>query len=271
MVFACMFLMAACKKEENAAPAPQDNPGAAGQSFTVKMTDAPGDFEALDVKVVGVEAYLEGQGWVTIDNRAKAVNVVSLTNGAETEIAVNNNAQAGVYTKLKVKFDPQAELKLNAYALVNYGGVIKSDNRIDLVWLYSGANEVEIAINETVTAQTGAEVLLDFDAAASVIEDGNKYLLQPVIREIKDARTGIQGEVEGQANAAIVITDGTNTFATYINAEGKFMLKGIKPGVYKLIIDPAAKAIDDVEKQNKELSGVVIVEGQITQMGKIAL
>lgn len=266
-----MFFLASCKKDDNAAPM-QDNPGSEpqAQTFKVKMTDAPGDYEGLDMKIIGVDAYLEGKGWVALDAQGHAIDVLDLTNGTEVEIASKSNAEVGVYTKLKVKFDTDAMLTVNANALAEGGGgSVFSDNTFELAW--NGTQEIEVAINEEVSADAGAEVLLDFDVAQSVIKDVNKYFIKPVIREIKNEQTGVKGEVEGTINAAITLSDGQNTFTTFIDAEGQFMLRGIKPGTYKLVILPAKKAIGEIQPEPKEIEGVVIVEGEIKQMGQLAL
>jgi hypothetical protein len=273
LALVAMFFLAACKKDESPSPTSNNNPGGEPEanSFNVKMTDAPGDFEALDVTIVGVEAYMNGKGWVSLDNSAKAINVLSLTNGTEASIASNSNAEAGLYTKLKVKFDADAKLKLNANALIDFNGTILSDNKVQLAWMNSSANEVEIEINEEVSASSGAEVLLDFDVAASVKEGADKYILDPTIRVIKDTETGIKGEVKGTANAAVTLTDGNNTYSTFIDAQGKFMLRGVESGMYDLIIDAATDPQEKVIPQEKKINGVLIAEGEVKQMGQITL
>ena len=88
------------------------------------------------------------------------------------------------------------------------------------------------------SADAGAQVLLDFDVAQSIIRGANKYFIKPAIRELKNTQTGVKGEVEGAASAAITLSDGQNTFSTFIDAEGKFMLRGVNAGTYKMIIQP---------------------------------
>lgn len=272
LAFAAIFFFAACKKDDDAAPM-QNNPGGEpqAQSFTVKMTDAPGDFEALNVTITGVDAYIEGQGWVSLDNSNNtSVDVLTLTNGNETTIASSANAQAGVYTKLRVAFDQDAKLTLNSEALVGFGGIILAGNRVQLTWMSSTSNEVIIDINEYVSADVGAEVLLDFDVASSIERDADRYLINPSMRVINDARTGVKGEVEGSANAAIMLTDGQNSYSTFIDAQGRFMIRGVRSGTYTMIIDAASQAAAN-NQADKEISGVVIVEGEIKQMGQITL
>jgi hypothetical protein len=269
--FAAIFSLAACKKDDSAAPM-QDNPGSQpqAQTFNVKMTDGPGDYEGLDIKIVSVDAYLDGKGWVNLDAQQKSVDVLSLTNGAEMSIAAKNNAEIGAYTKLKVTIDADAQLQLNAFAMADADpATIISANQVKLGW--DGTREIEIAIDEQVTTAVGAEVLIDFDVANSIKFVAGKYIIKPIIREIKDARTGVQGRVEGTADAAITVTNGSATFTTYIDAQGRFMLRGINPGTYKVIIQRAQNEIDTIKPAPKEIEGVVIVNGEIKQMGQIAL
>jgi hypothetical protein len=234
------------------------------------MTDGPGDYEGLDIKIVSVDAYLDGKGWVNLDAQQKSVDVLSLTNGAEMSIAAKNNAEIGAYTKLKVTIDADAQLQLNAFAMADADpATIISANQVKLGW--DGTREIEIAIDEQVTTAVGAEVLIDFDVANSIKFVAGKYIIKPIIREIKDARTGVQGRVEGTADAAITVTNGSATFTTYIDAQGRFMLRGINPGTYKVIIQRAQNEIDTIKPAPKEIEGVVIVNGEIKQMGQIAL
>jgi hypothetical protein len=269
--FAAIFSLAACKKDETAALM-QDNPGnqPQAQTFNVKMTDGPGDYEGLNIKIVSVDAYLDGKGWVNLDAQEKTVNVLSLTNGTDMSIAAKRNAEVGAYTKLKITIDADAQLKLNAFAMAEADpATIISANEVKLGW--DGSREIEIVIDEHVTTQAGAEVLIDFDVANSVKLFAGKYIIKPVIRQIKDARTGVQGRVEGSADAAITVTNGSATFTTYIDAQGRFMLRGINPGTYKVLIQRAKKETDAIKPAPKEIDGVVIVDGEIKQMGQIAL
>lgn len=132
----------------------------------------------------------------------------------------------------------------------------------DLNW--GSSQQVEIEINEQLSANAGAEVLLDFHVAQSIYQQAQDYFINPTITVIEDASTGVQGEVQGSANAAITLTDGMNTFSTYINAQGQFLIRGVEDGMYQMIIQPAE---DNLNPQT--VNGVVVVRGAITQVGTI--
>jgi superoxide dismutase len=273
MAFAAIFFFAACKKDEDNATPNQNNPGEPqAQSMKVKMTDAPGDFEALNVTITSVDAYIEGEGWINLNNDAQSMNVLSLTNGTETTIASQTNAKTGVYSKLRVKFDQDAKLQLNSTALIDFGGVILAGNTVQLGWMSTTSNEVEININEEVNASSGAEILLDFDVASSIEQRTNEYVLNPTIKVMKNANTGVRGNVKGSSSSAIMLTDGQNSFSTFTDAQGNFMIRGVESGTYKLMVDAAAKTKSEVNKNDdKVIDGVVIANGEIKQMGTITV
>ena len=54
----------------------------------------PGDFEGLIVELNSIEAYVENEGWVMLNNDVQSINVLNLTNGAETQLALKTEAKA---------------------------------------------------------------------------------------------------------------------------------------------------------------------------------
>ncbi len=126
-------------------------------------------------------------------------------------------------------------------------------------------HEVEIAIHEVVNVQVGADVLVDFHVAESVIESGMEYIVEPTITVVDDITTGIEGSVVGTASAAVVLTDGENTFSTYISSTGDFIIRGVDPGTYTLtVLEPGML-------QGHNINNIIIAEGQIHQVGQINL
>lgn len=254
-----------CKKDT-------DGPNGTGapnaKTFQVRMTDAPGDFKALDVEILSVEAYLENQGWVTLNNQAQAVSVLDLTNGTETQLAFASNAQIGTYTKLKLTFSENNTLVTNANGGFEIGPI---SGNLDLTFdlAYEGSKEVIIEINETVTAQSGASVLLDFQVAQSIRKGLTTYIINPAIVQVENEMTGINGRVQGTANAAVLLTNGEDTLSTFIDAQGTFLIRGMKQGTYDLIVAPET----DQDPTNDEfrVDGLFITEGQISSAGVIQL
>lgn len=269
VIVAALFAFSSCEKEEMN----PDPDGAAAGSFAVKMTDAPGDYDALDVEITNVEAYLEGSGWVSLNNEAQVVSVLDLTNGAETQLAYESEADAGVYSMLRITFGNNNSLSLDSGTDLGFdlGGLTGGANAtVDLEWASSSSHQVVINIDEEVSASAGAEVLLDFHVMESIIQSGQQFIIDPAITLIEDARTGIHGQIEGAASAAILVTDGENTFSSYTDASGQFLVRGMADGVYDVILMPSQEGLGLLDQaEDQTIEGVVIAEGRITQMGTI--
>lgn len=273
--FAASFLvlgLLACKKEE-----PVNNPGNNSQTeantFEVRMTDEPGDYEALDVEIVKMEAYLENEGWVTLINEAQTVSVLELKNGAETQLALKSDAKAGTYSRLKLTFGTNNTIAVQARATATTGvDSASASGTITFNMNYEGPKEYEIEINEEVSAEAGASVLLDFHVAKSVKEEFEEYVLKPVITQIKDSKTGVEGRVSGAAKAMVLLTNGQDSLSTYIDANGEFLLKGMNEGTYDLICMPSADDEWENDLPNEErIEGVVVTQGEIYNAGEIRL
>ena len=243
-----------CKKDD---VEPNDSSDQSSSSFQVRMTDSPGDFAELDVEITKVEAYLQNEGWVTLNNQSQVVSVLDLTNGAETTIAQQSAVSAGIYTRVRLTFGSNNSLSVTDSIL---GSTINTNLNLGT------SQQVEVLIDEQISAGTNASVLLDFQVAQSILEQSQQFILNPTITLIEDETTGIQGEVEGAATAMITLSDGENEYSTFINAQGNFLIRGVEDGIYDLVIE-AGNEVSDATT----LSNVMVLQGQITQMGTIEL
>ncbi len=248
-----------CNKEEVVAPA-QNGP----KNFKVRMTDSPGDYTALDVEIASVAVFHQDSGWITLNNDAQFVSVLDLTNGKETQIAFQSEAKAGLYTKLKLTFGSSNSLSVNtSVSAGGSGGTASFDLAFD-----SPEREVVITIDEEVTASSGADILLDFNVMQSIEQQADEYILDPMITVIEDESTGVQGELEGSVTGAIQMSDGFHQFSAFTNAQGQFLIRGMEDGVYSMVIMPAQAEANGLQEEYT-ITGVVVAQGKITQMGEI--
>ncbi len=277
---ASIVALSACKKDDI-----ENNLNQSQKSgITVKMTDAPGDYAMLNVEIERVEVYSETSGWVNISNQSQIINVLDLTNGNSVTLGSQTDIDAGLYTQVALYFGNENEL------MVHDDGETTS---FDL----SGQGAVTIDINQNIDANTHADVLLDFNVAESIHVNGNgsgSITIDPTIYYVEDKETGVSGHVEGGLFAAIHLSDGENTFSTFTNANGDFMLQGVAEGNYTLTVN-----VDSDESSTGSSSGistggvlgvvagndgisldgitqvsvdnVTIVDGQITQLGTIEI
>lgn len=235
------------------------NKGNSTGKMEVRMTDSPGDFTALHVQVMKIEAYLDNSGWVTVNETTKEINILSLTNGVEATVASATDVQVGLYTKLRLTFTGENSLSYNGS---------NGPNVINLLFSSSYSQQVEVPIHCQVTAGATASVLLDFNVALSVKEANGTYTLEPVLTEITDPETGVQGHINGNTQAAINLSNGSHTASTFTNADGFFMVR-IPDGTYAMKIE--GKAAGDVALSHKTLQNVTVSKGQIKNIGSIQL
>ena len=273
VLMAGLSLTSCNKDDEPTGPSGPNNPEP--KSFTVRMTDAPGDYYKFDVEIESVQAFNASTNqWVVLSNKSQIVSVLDLTNGKSTVIASESDVEFGNYTKVRLNFGKAYDLHVNANATVGggAGGVgVGVGVSVASTTTWDGPTSVDLNINSTVNSQNGADVLIDFDVAQSVIDNGNdNYSIDPSMRIIADYNTGVQGKVMTSSNTALTLTDGSKTYTSYANSQGEFYIQGVTSGTYTLIIS-AADDNDSNTNETTSVSNVSVVEGEITQMGSINL
>ncbi|MBI1184418.1 DUF4382 domain-containing protein [bacterium] len=237
--------------------------------FEVRMTDAPGNFESLKLSVVKVEAYLDGEGWIELSNKTESFDLLKLTNGKEVSLATDYNAKMGSYSKIKLTFDNSSGVFLDLYGAIKTDSMLGRGNaRVELNWM--GNNEVEIDINKELMAHADASVLLDFNVAQSIKQKNGKYMIKPMIQYLKNEKTGVKGKLNNDLYASVFLTNGSDTFSTYTNASGSFLLRGMEQGTYDFLMVPKSNhytygGVPDSYK----IENVVLVDGEIKDMGTL--
>ncbi|HTF02835.1 MAG TPA: DUF4382 domain-containing protein [Bacteroidia bacterium] len=254
-----------CKKES----IDSQTPGPAGRSFSVNMTDAPANFQRMDIEITGVDAYHDSRGWISLSSQARSINVLSLSNGITTSIAAANNVETGHYSRLRVDFSDRNSVTV--HSAVTIGSLQIAAGSTSMLQWGTHSRDVEIVIDKNVSAQNGAEVLLDFDAAASVEEGVNSFVFNPTMRLMDFTTTGARGTVAGVEGAAfVVMSDHSLTYTAYANAQGQFLLRGVRPGAYTVTFTAMVRNIaGQLEERRAERKDVHVVEGSFTEMGTI--
>jgi hypothetical protein len=268
-LMAAVFTLAitGCKKDDINDPG-SNNVG--GRQFNVNMTDAPANFARMVVTIDGVEAYHDSQGWVTLSSNSQSINVLTLSNGASTNLAAASNVETGHYSRLRLHFSDANNVTV--HSAVTIGTLfIAAGSTTDLTWGGPANHWVEIAIDREVSATAGAEVLIDFDAAASVQEGNNSYRLNPEIREMKNISTGARGTVTGTSGAAFVtFSDGTRSYSAYASASGSFLVRGMQPGRYTATIwAPVRNEAGVIEERKQLRSDIVVTNGTYVNIGAV--
>jgi hypothetical protein len=241
-------------------------------TFKAYLTDAPADYEALNIEILKVQAWHaaeENSGWVMLNNNARTVNILKFTNGLDMELTPLNNLEVpeGRYTKLRLTFGENNTLVLNPAASAALGILGGGSGVFDLN--FAGSREVDVAIDEQVNKKQGAHVLVDFDATQSVYYDLNRFILRPSLSVVHNTTTGVRGHVNGAETATVTLSDGALSYTTFINASGDFTLRGMESSVYELTVTPGRSMEGNKDPEPKIFNGVVVVKGEFTSVGEI--
>ena len=239
-----------------------DNGSAQTSKVTVRMTDAPGDYDEVNVEVLDVKIKSTSEtgeeGWVSIGNITPGIyNLLDLTGGVNVLLA-DNEVPSG--------FLGQIRLILGEHNTVKKDGVT-----YPLKTPSAQQSGLKLKVNQTLTGGATYDFLLDFDVEHSVVvETGSGgFNLHPVIRVSTNATSGIiKGIVTPFTFQSVVsVQVGDTTVSAYTNELGLFQLNGIPAGTYTVTIAP------DITSEFPPLvvPNVVVVNGQISNMNTLIL
>ena len=149
----------------------------------VRMTDAPGNFQQVNVDITGVEFKINNGATVSLNVHSGVYNLLDFVNGIDTLIA-SADVPSGSLS--------QVRLILGTNNTVKVDGVVYPLSTPSA--MQSG---LKLNVNSTLIAGVVYNLLLDFDANQSVVLTGNgEYQLKPVIRTVSVATSGsIHGSV----------------------------------------------------------------------------
>jgi hypothetical protein len=230
---------------------------------TVRMSDAPGDYDQVNVEVLDVKIKNTtddtDNGWVSIGNITPGIyNLLDLTGGVNVLLA-DNEVPSGYLGQIRL-------------ILGEHNTVVKKGTTYPLKTPSAQQSGLKLKVNQTLTAGVTYDFLLDFDVAHSVVvEAGNSgnYNLHPVIRV---STTATSGAIKGIANPITVqslvsVQVGDTTVSAYTNELGAYQLNGIPAGTYTVTITPdPTSGLTPLVVPN-----IVVVNGQITNMNTLVL
>lgn len=196
-------------------------------SFKIRMTDAPGPYNKVNIDIRGV-SILDGNGQtVNLNTNAGVHNLLELTNGADMLLATSylNNPEI---KHIRLTLGTENTVMVNN---ISYPLELSNEDQSGL----------KLLINQTLNDNADNEILIDFDANASVVDMGNNtYKLKPVIRIIDPQLSGsISGVVDNTSMAVISATSSSNLmYSSNVSHNGQFKVAGLPPGTYTVTITP---------------------------------
>jgi hypothetical protein len=152
------FAIVSCRKEENGT-----------SKMTVKMTDAPGDFQQVNVEVLQVEVH-SSQGWVSLPTNQGVYDLLTLQNDITTVLVNQGELPAGHMDQFRL--------------ILGANNTIMIDSLVHPLQTPSSHHSgLKINVNADFAPNETYELLIDFDAGQSIVEQGNGgFLLKPVIK-----------------------------------------------------------------------------------------
>lgn len=230
----------------------------------VRLTDSPADYEEvnIDVQEVMVNPDNDDEGWVALEGTTTGVfDLLELTGGIDTILA-DAELPAGRLNQIR--------LVLGEENTVMVDGQLE-----DLDTPSAQQSGLKVQVNQDLEDGETYTILLDFDAAQSVVEAGNsgKFLLKPVIRAtVENNGNSSTGSIKGTLQPAdvqslVYAIRGTDSLSTYSNDEGAFLLQSVPAGTWSVTIVPdtesglAEETIDNID----------VVAGEAQDIGSVNL
>ena len=250
------FMLNSCTKSDSA----KDDKAS---SLNIYLTDAPGNYKAvwIDLQQIMVKSSSDtsDNGWISVPLlRPGKYNLLNYTNGGDT-ILGGVSLPAGQLSQMRVILGDDNQL------------VLEDGTTVDLKVPSGQQSGLKLNVHADLVAGVPYELVLDFDAARSIVNAGNsgQYLLKPVIRTFAKAAGGaIQGVVlPGEAGAHVMAIAGVDTLGAIPNASGAYKFWGIPANSYTLIFTPdtTTNYLPDT------LNNVAVTVGSVTQPDTVRL
>ncbi len=243
-------------------------------NVTFRMTDAPGDYDAVMIDVQDIEIHVDsqteaesetdvdGDGWVSVgDVNTGVYDLLELTGGV-SQLLADTEVEAGYVSQIR--------LILGTENTVVVDGEEKALNTPS-----AQQSGLKLQLNKELKAGENYAFLLDFDVEESIVETGNGgYNLKPVIRLSAEADAGMvvgtvatPADLETNVQSLVKLSNDGVTISAYTDADGNFALNGVPAGTYDLEVTPEAESGLTVFV----LSDVEVKPNETTDLGELEL
>lgn len=253
LFFAGMAILSGCTKDNNST--------ASGTTkVEIRMTDAPGDFDEINLNVKEIIIFSEGKPY-TFAAKTDIFNILDFRIGTNNPdiLVASGEMPSGEITEIRLVLNDSG----NTIVVGGVSQELKTPSAQSSGW------KVKLKANPSLLPGVTYSLLLDFDAAKSIVSTGNgKYLLKPVVRGLTAATSGlISGTVLPLlSHPEVLVISGTDTVGTIADPlNGNFTVGGLAAGNYSVKFAPV------VGYRDSTITNVNVALGQNTSLGIITL
>jgi len=226
-------------------------------TFSVRITDSPAAFEAVNITFSEVSVNQSGGSAIVVSDSTQTINLIEWSNGLSKPLG-SIELEAGTYNQIRLIIDS---------ASVIIDGVASA------VKVPSGA-QTGLKLTHQFTLEAGStyNLMIDFDASRSIVITGPKaspsYHLKPTIRLVAMPTTGsISGTVSTPVNVPVALAmSGADTVTTVFvdTMSGEFQLAFLEGGSYDIVVEDSTGARFDS-------TAVEVIVGTDNNLGSIEL
>lgn len=253
LFFTGLTILAGCKKGN-------DSSASGTTKVEIRMTDAPGNFDKINLSVKEILLFSDGKPY-TFTATSGIFNVLDFRIGSNNPdiLVASGEMPSGEITEIRLVLNDSG----NTIVINGVSQALTTPSGQSSGW------KVKLKANPSLVPGVAYSLLLDFDAAKSIVSTGNgKYLLKPVVRGITTATSGLlSGTVLPLAShPEILVIAGTDTVGTIADPlTGKFTVGGLAAGNYAVKFAPVTGYRDST------ITSVAVALGQNKTLGTIVL
>lgn len=220
----------------------------------IYLTDAPGDYEEVNIDVVSVRVIIN-DSMINLPTNAGIYNILDFVNGKDT-LLVEDEIPSGYLSQIRL--------------VLGEDNTVKRDGQLyDMKTPSAQQSGLKLNVHEDIHPGLSYAYVLDFEADKSIVTTGNgRHQLKPVIRVFTKA---VSGAVKGvswppEAKTYISVISASDTVGTSADTvTGEFMVLGIAEGTYEIDFEST------VGFKDTTLTDISILFGEVTQLDTMKL
>ena len=241
----------------------------------LKLIDAEGDYEEVNIEIIDIlyNSAEDENGWISFTPEGGYPINVDLTEliAGNSVLLTDEIIASGMLKQFRLVLSDNNTLLLE-----------NETTPIHLDTPSAQQSGLKLKLDTALEPGFSYTFILDWDVHKSIVKAGNsgKYILKPVIRVNTEVNSGsISGKVIGEdlndnVSGAVPlkgilvavheVANDTFITETYTNENGDFLIQGLDPDYYKIIIE-------DFSYINYESKETKITAGEVSDLGTIEL